>query len=75
MDRTKQILKQFQNELATMTGYWQCKKHGDIVRTDRHSGSRHCPKCRKNLQARQKNAILRELCGTSAAAARRDMGM
>jgi len=32
-------------------------------------------RAKRNKQRREENAILRELCGTSAAAARRDMGL
>ena len=34
-----------------------------------------CPKCLRNKNKREQNAALRELCGTSARAAREDMGM
>ncbi len=53
----------------------QCAKHPGIAIKKGRSGKYYCPKCRRNSAAREKNAVLRELCGTSAAAARRDMGL
>lgn len=35
----------------------------------------YCPACRRNRQRRAQNEALRTICGTSAAAARRDMGL
>ena len=35
----------------------------------------YCPRCHVNRSRRSKNAVLRELCGTSARAAREDMGL
>lgn len=34
-----------------------------------------CKFCKRNQYARERNAALRELCGTSARAAREDMGL
>ncbi len=54
-----------------------CKKHVYNVRfvIDKHTQLYYCPKCRKNQNARARNTVLRELTGTSAAAAKRDMGL
>jgi len=54
-----------------------CKKHVYNVRfvVDKKTQLYYCPKCRANQKARARNAVLRELCGTSAAAAKRDMGL
>ena len=52
-----------------------CQKHihEKITRTER--GILFCPSCNRNKRAREKNQILRELCGTSARAAKLDMGL
>jgi len=52
-----------------------CKKHPqEIIKTDA-TGKLYCPKCRRNRDRRLQNAMLRDLCGTSARAARLDMGL
>ena len=57
----------------------QCVKHPqqrlkEIHKADGHT-YRYCPRCRRNARRRAENAALRELCGTSARAARIDMGL
>ena len=68
----------------------QCIKCGLVIETGRIArfiargkmphfcescGKANGARIRRNQAARDRNAILREMCGTSAAAARRDMGM
>jgi hypothetical protein len=36
---------------------------------------KHLKRCKRNARRRAENAILRDLCGTSARAARIDMGL
>lgn len=50
-----------------------CTKHRTPI--SKRNGKFFCVKCRRNLATRAKNQILRDICGTSAAAARRDMGI
>lgn len=50
-----------------------CSKHRTPI--SKKDGKFYCVKCRRNRDARAKNQILRDICGTSAAAARRDMGL
>ena len=52
----------------------KCPKHKADLKRD-GNGILHCPKCRRNRLKRQENEILRMLCGTSARAARADMGL
>jgi len=51
--------------------------HTELVGNIKADGHRYvyCPKCRRNKRRRMDNAALRELCGTSARAAREDMGL
>ncbi len=52
-----------------------CKKHNLPLRICKKEQLFFCPKCRRNRKRREQNAMLRELCGTSAKAARADMGL
>jgi len=54
-------------------GILVCKKHRAPI--SKRNGKFFCVKCQRNAAARAKNQILRDICGTSAAAARRDMGI
>ena len=51
-----------------------CRKHDVLMRHDRN-GVYHCPTCRRNFNRRAVDSLLRDLCGTSARAARKDMGL
>ena len=53
-----------------------CRKHiNEQMRQNPVTGHIFCRSCHKNRVARDKNSILRDLCGTSARAAREDMGL
>lgn len=53
-----------------------CQKHvGYFMRQDKKTLRQYCPQCEKNANKRAENQILRDLCGTSARAAREDMGL
>ena len=54
-------------------GVLVCNIHRTPI-SKRH-GRFFCLKCQRNADARAKNQILRDICGTSATAAQRDMGM
>ena len=58
------------------TGVMTCSKHAaQPMKVYPISHKIYCPKCERNLQRRVENEILRDLCGTSARAAREDMGL
>jgi len=52
-----------------------CKIHVNDVMKEKENGFIFCRKCHINKVKRQRNEIFRELCGTSARAAREDMGL
>jgi len=52
-----------------------CKKHNGQVMKLSVNKMPFCPICKRNRIARDRNSILRELCGTSARAAKLDMGL
>lgn len=52
-----------------------CKKHTTEIMRQKASGFIYCRSCMRNRIARDRNAILRDLCGTSARAAKKDMGL
>lgn len=54
-------------------GVLQCCIHKTPI--SKKHGRFFCLKCQRNADARAKNQILRDICGTSAAAARRDGDM
>ena len=54
-------------------GVLVCVQHKTPI--NKQNGVFFCGKCRKNRRMRDQNATLRELCGTSARAAREDMGL
>ena len=54
-------------------GVLVCRIHRTPI--SKSHGRFFCLKCQRNADARAKNQILRDMCGTSAAAARRDMGI
>lgn len=51
-----------------------CNKHKNEVMRQGKNEVMFCPFCRKNQIAREQNQILRDICGTSARAAKADMG-
>lgn len=57
----------------------KCSKHPSAKMKSEYDDRRgicfYCPVCRRNRERRLQNAALRELCGTSARAAREDMGL
>jgi Zn finger protein HypA/HybF involved in hydrogenase expression len=57
------------------TGVMTCTKHETQAIKQDTQGKLYCPRCRSNAYKREINASLRELCGTSARAAREDMGL
>ena len=61
--------------METYTGPITCTKHNTPIKQDKKTKHLYCPKCRRNRNARIKNILLRDICGISAAAARRDMGL
>ena len=52
-----------------------CPKHKLYQMRETEKGFIFCAHCRRNRIARDRNSILREVCGTSARAAREDMGL
>lgn len=50
-----------------------CANHGTTI--SKRNGKFYCAQCQRNKNARIKNQMLRNICGTSAAAAKRDMGI
>ena len=60
-----------------MEGIVCCAVHRETpLKYSKISGkATNCPSCDRNREARLKNMVLRELCGTSAKAAKEDMGL
>lgn len=62
--------------MSRITGFLKCTKHpNQRIRQDKRTGYLYCSRCRVNRNRRIQNAALHELCGTSARAARLDMGL
>lgn len=52
-----------------------CRKHENETMRVATSGYQYCPICKRNSVRRAQNQILRDITGTSARAAREDMGL
>lgn len=52
-----------------------CRKHQNEIMRQTEKGFIFCRKCKRNRIARDRNSILRDMCGTSARAAKLDMGL
>jgi len=52
-----------------------CPKHENEILRQTNKYNRFCPRCKRNSIARARNQILRDVCGTSARAAKIDMGL
>lgn len=57
------------------SGLIKCARHNQWLSIDKRTQRPYCPKCRRNRDRKLQNAALRNICGTSARAAREDMGL
>jgi hypothetical protein len=65
----------YENVITEDGIYVTCKKHFNQGMRKTQSGFIFCPICKRNQIARARNEILRDICGTSARAAKEDMGI
>lgn len=58
------------------SGILTCTKHPtQHIKQNPRTKTLYCPQCRRNAVRRETNQMLSNLCGTSARAAREDMGL